>query len=73
MIVEIDKLERVGSCMEVQRRTLGLTQKDVADAAGMVKQTVSAIEAGDKIPRLGTLAAMADALGLEIVIRRKKS
>lgn len=49
----------------------GLTQRDVADSAGVTKEHVSQIENGTRTPRLETLLRYADAVGAEIAIARR--
>jgi transcriptional regulator with XRE-family HTH domain len=45
-----------------RRKGLGLTQTQLAEAAGVTQQTISEIESG-RIPRLATAYAVATALG----------
>ena len=47
------------------RRTAGVTQSELARAAGTSQPTVAAYEAGRKSPTLGTLRRMAEAVDLE--------
>lgn len=46
------------------RRRRGLSQEAVAKRAGMQRDSVQKIEAGKRSVRLGTLLALADALGV---------
>lgn len=50
-----------------QRALYGLTQGDLAEAAGLSRQQVGLIESGRVDPRLSSLVALADALGCELV------
>jgi transcriptional regulator with XRE-family HTH domain len=55
-----------------ERRTaLGMTQRQLAEAAHYNHVCVSRIETGTMVPRLDTLIALCKALGLEIEIREK--
>lgn len=51
------------------RKSKGLSQKDLAERTGLSQQHVSAIESGRIDPRLGTLEAIAHALGAQITLR----
>ncbi|MGB5533576.1 MAG: helix-turn-helix transcriptional regulator [Acidimicrobiia bacterium] len=50
------------------RRTVGLTQAELARAAGTSQPTIAAYESGTKSPTLRTLSRMARAVGLESVV-----
>jgi transcriptional regulator with XRE-family HTH domain len=49
------------------REERGLSQRALADRAGVVKSTIYEAEAGRRIPRIQTLEKLADALGVSIV------
>ncbi|RYY96296.1 MAG: helix-turn-helix domain-containing protein [Chitinophagaceae bacterium] len=46
------------------RKRRGLTQEDLADAAGVTVRTIQRIESGDTVPRAFTVKALAEALGV---------
>lgn len=48
------------------RTTLGLTQADLAAAAGVTRQTVVAVEAGDYAPSVYLALALAERLGRSV-------
>lgn len=48
------------------RRERGLTQQELADAAGMTQHTVSELELGRQEPRPSTLKKLARGLGVEV-------
>jgi transcriptional regulator with XRE-family HTH domain len=48
------------------REERGMSQRALADRAGVVKSTIYEAEAGRHIPRIQTLEKIADALGVEI-------
>jgi transcriptional regulator with XRE-family HTH domain len=50
------------------RRTAGLTQTELARAAGTSQPTIAAYESGRKSPTLNTLSRIARAAGLEAVV-----
>lgn len=48
------------------REERGMSQRALADRAGVVKSTIYEAEAGRHIPRIQTLEKIANALGVEI-------
>lgn len=50
------------------RRAAGLTQRQLAARSGVQQADISRIEAGDANPTLATIAALAYALGAELVL-----
>lgn len=69
------KLERVATKPEygpaptplrVYRVASGMTQAGLATRAGITRVTVSALERGANVPRLGTAQRLADALDVEV-------
>lgn len=50
------------------RKTTGLTQDQLATAAGLSRMTVQRIEAQEIDPRVSTLLEMARALGMELML-----
>lgn len=48
------------------RRLKGWTQQELARRAGVTEQTVVRLEAGQGEPRVSTMRAVAEALGVEI-------
>lgn len=56
-----------GLTLRALRETAGLTQKQLAAAAGVRLATLSELETGTTTdPRLSTLAKLADALGVKV-------
>ena len=58
--------EDVGERIKEQRILNALTQKDLADMAGLTNETISRIEAGKNPPSPTTLRKLADALELPV-------
>ncbi len=60
-------LKGLGGTIRSRRRSLGLTQQDLADLAGVQRQTIGRIESGSggDVP---TLLEVCDALGLSIEV-----
>lgn len=56
-------LQRVGDAVEERRGQLGMTQQDLADAAGVDLKTVYNMESGLRWPRVKNRTAIAAALG----------
>ena len=54
------------------RRRAGLSQRELAVRAGLTQAAVSRLESGDRLPRLETLQALAEASGHVLEIRLKR-
>lgn len=68
---EIEKeYELIRQIVEI-RRNLGITQKSLAEKAGMSQQDISRFENEKHIPKLSNFIRIIDALGLEIKILEK--
>lgn len=61
------EVEDVGRAIRAARKEAGLTQRDLADLAGISERTVRAIETGTGNPALAAVAAAANVLGLRLV------
>lgn len=59
-----------GAEIRARRRTLGLTQQEVAELAGVAVRTVHAVEAGKATVRLDALLAVLSAVGLRLTLER---
>ena len=59
---------RLGLALCEARERRGLTQQDIEARAGIPQETLSRIERG-RMPSLGTLQKIADALGVQFVVR----
>lgn len=59
-------VEEVGGRIRATRKEAGLTQKDLADLAGISERTVRAIETGTGNPALAAVSAAANVLGLRL-------
>jgi len=62
---------RIGREIRRLRTEQDLTQRELAERAGVAQQNLSLYERGDAAPRLGTLERILDSLDAELVIRRK--
>ena len=72
--VRSDILPRVDVGRELRdaRRRAGLTQRDLARAAGTSQATVSAYEAARKTPSVATLDRLLDACGASLEVGRPR-
>ena len=61
-----DTIAEIARRIVAARERLGLTQADLGAAAGCAKGTVSRIERGEYVPAIGTLLALAKALGASV-------
>ena len=55
--------ETLGRSLKKIRESKGLSQKDLASAAGLARETVSRIELGIRYPRTDTVRKLCSALG----------
>jgi len=62
----------VGDILRQERERAGMTQEDLAAAAGLHRTTISLLERGIKSPTLQTLFRVCDALSIDAstVVRR---
>ena len=63
--------QQIGKIIQERRGYLNLTQKDVAEMAGITFKSVSEIELGLRNPSLNTLKSIFDVLGLELTVQIK--
>ena len=65
-------VNNIGKQIKERRDTLGLTQPDLAEMAGISKNTLYKIETGQGNPTLNVLHKIAEILGMEITMTVKK-
>ena len=63
--------QQIGKIIQERRDYLNLTQKDVAEMAGITFKSISEIELGIRNPSLNTLKSILDVLGLELTVQIK--
>jgi transcriptional regulator with XRE-family HTH domain len=68
---EVDLTCGAGAELKRVREALRISQKEVADAVGLERTSITNIERGRQKLSLVTFKAIADALGMEIVIHLK--
>ena len=60
--------QRLGQQLHSRRKALQLTQAEVAELASTTQRTVSLLETGNPTGKLNVLVAVADVLGLELIL-----
>ena len=63
--------QQIGKIIQERRGYLNLTQKDVAEMAGITFKSISEIELGLRNPSLNTLKSILEVLGLELKVQIK--
>ncbi len=63
--------QQIGKIIQERRDYLNLTQKDVAEMAGITFKSISDIELGIRNPTVNTLKSVLDVLGLELSVHIK--
>jgi transcriptional regulator with XRE-family HTH domain len=63
--------QQIEKIIKERRDYLNLTQKDVAEMAGITFKSISEIELGIRNPSLNTLKSILDVLGLELTVQIK--
>lgn len=59
--------------MKARRKTLALSQQDLAEMAGIGLSTIKDIERGKGNPSLSTVSRILDVLGMEFVFRVRQT
>ena len=67
-MTDIDSAESLGAALRADRKRLGLTQSDLALAAGVGLRFVVELEAGKPTVRLAQVLRVVDALGGSLVL-----
>ena len=65
-------MKKIGQIIKQRRKTLSVTQKELAELAGIGINTLTKIERGEANPSLEVLQKVLDTLGMEIVIQIKR-
>jgi transcriptional regulator with XRE-family HTH domain len=66
-------IEELGKILKNRRDFLALRQSDLSEISGITMRTIHLIERGKGNPSLETLVKLATVLGLEIIVRVKRS
>lgn len=70
-IGSIENAKALGQQVRAARRTVGLTQQDLADACGVGRRFISELEAGKPTARLGLALNVIQNLGLKLRIEKR--
>ena len=60
--------ESIGAAIRTRRKHLGMTQLDLAEIAGLQRQTISRVEAGNGAVTIATVARIAAVVGLDLMV-----
>ena len=60
--------ESIGKAIRTRRKQLGMTQLDLAEIAGLQRQTISRVEAGNGAVTIATVARIAAVVGLNLKV-----
>lgn len=63
--------QQIGKIIQERRDYLNLTQKDVAEMAGITFKSISEIELGIRNPTINTLNRVLEVLGLDLSVQIK--
>ncbi|ABF39160.1 transcriptional regulator, XRE family [Candidatus Koribacter versatilis Ellin345] len=63
--------KQLGALLRKTRKSLGLTQADLASRIDVRQATISDLEHGEREARLGTVLQVLAALDLELVVRTR--
>lgn len=62
-------MKTLGMQIKERRKTLKITQKELADLAGISINTVVAAERGQGDPKISTYLAICNVLGLKLIVQ----
>ena len=65
-------MKKIGQIIKQRRKTLSVTQKELAELAGIGINTLTKIERGEANPSLDVLQKVLDTLGMEMVLQIKR-
>ncbi len=69
---KIDQIDRLVRALDDRRETLGMSKAELARRADLTPEVVRRLFSADSPnPTIGTLAALADSLGLELVPQKQ--
>lgn len=61
-------IKNIGATIRARRKQIGMTQQDVAEIAGLQRQTISRVEAGNNAVAVATVARVAMVVGLDLLV-----
>ncbi|MCL2327640.1 MAG: helix-turn-helix domain-containing protein [Bacteroidetes bacterium] len=66
-------MQNIGTIIKERRKTLSITQQELAELAGVGINTLTKIERGEANPSFEILHRVLDTLGLEIEVKVKNN
>lgn len=69
--ITMTEAERLGEALRKRRKTLGLSQDDVAAVVGVNRRVVGELERGKATVQLDIVLRVAGALGLDVDLRER--
>ena len=70
---DLDAGRRLAAEVRERRRALGLSQRDLAELAGVSERFVRFVEQAKPTIQLDALLSVLDALGLELAVQRRET
>lgn len=70
---DFERIRTIVDAMAVQRRNLGMSQRDLAVRCGMPQSTIARIETYKTTPNLRTFFRMMHYLGMELVVNEQRT
>lgn len=70
---DFERIRTIVDAMAVQRRNLGMSQRDLAVRCGMSQSTIARIETYKTTPNLRTFFRMMHYLGMELVVNEQRT
>ncbi len=64
-------MRKIGTQIKERRKSLHITQLELADLAGVSINTVVAVERGQGDPKISTYSSICDVLGLDLTVSLK--
>ncbi len=61
-------IKTIGTAIRTRRKRIGMTQQDIAEIAGLQRQTISRVEAGNNAVAVATVAHVAAVVGLDLQV-----
>jgi len=69
MYLTANNIGNIGAAIRTRRKRIGMTQQDVAEIAGLQRQTISRVEAGNNAVAVATVARVATVVGLDLLVK----
>ena len=70
---DAERIRAIIAAMTAQRKNIGMSQRELAEACGMSQSTIGRIETFKTTPNLGTVLRMMHYLGMVLAVDHKRS